>query len=173
MSEFEDHLWREFVREHGDELAQMSRPAARHNRWARPVLLGGAGLGLAGAGTAVALVLGTATTPAAFAVTRNHDGTVTVSVASYSGIAAANAKLHQLGIRAKVMTQVQANCYPYTPVGAPARSHGIANAHWTINARNVPAGRTLELTPGGKVWNCSIPYSPAVPVPGTGSSGNS
>jgi hypothetical protein len=173
MSEFEDHLWREFVREHGADLAQISRPAAKHNRQARLGLVAGAGLGLAGAGTTLALVLGAATTPPAFAVTSNHDGTVTVSVTGDSGIAGANAKMRRLGIRAQVVTQVQANCYPYTPVGAPAPSHGIANAHWTINPRTVPVGRTLELTPGGQVWSCSIPYTPAVPVPGGGSSGNS
>ena len=32
MSKFEDHLWREFVREHGDALAQMSTPTAKHRR---------------------------------------------------------------------------------------------------------------------------------------------
>ena len=30
MSKFEDHLWREFVREHGNALAQMSTPTAKH-----------------------------------------------------------------------------------------------------------------------------------------------
>ena len=30
MSKFEDHLWRELVREHGDDLAQLNRPTARH-----------------------------------------------------------------------------------------------------------------------------------------------
>ena len=31
MSKFEDHLWREFVHEHGDDLAQLSRPATRQS----------------------------------------------------------------------------------------------------------------------------------------------
>ena len=123
MSEFEDHLWREFVREHGDDLAQMSRPAAKYNRRARPGLAAGAGLGLAAAGTALVLVLGATTSSPAFAVTRNHDGTVTVSVNSSSGIAGANAKLHQLGIRAEVMTQVPAGC---RMPAARARSPGAA-----------------------------------------------
>ena len=55
MSKFEDHLWREFVREHGDPLTQMSRPTATHTRRARPTLVVGTGLGLAGAGGLVAL----------------------------------------------------------------------------------------------------------------------
>jgi hypothetical protein len=161
MSEFEDHLWREFVREHGDDLAQMSRPAARHNRWARPGAVAGAGLGLAGAGTA--LVLGTTTTSPAFAVTRNHDGTIIVSVTGYSGVAGANAKLRQLGIRAQVMTPVPPNCNAAVArQGAPVSSQKVAKAHWTINPRNIPAGRMLVLTPGpdrnsdsgGQVWSC-------------------
>ena len=32
MSRFEDHLWREFVREHGNALAQMSTPTAKRRR---------------------------------------------------------------------------------------------------------------------------------------------
>ena len=40
---FEDHLWREFVREHGDDLAQLNRPATGHARpW--PRLVSGAGV---------------------------------------------------------------------------------------------------------------------------------
>ncbi len=57
-------------------------------------------VGLAGEGATVALVLGAASTSPAFAVTRHHDRTVTVWVKRSDGIAGANTKLHQLGIRA-------------------------------------------------------------------------
>ena len=172
MSNFEDHLWREFAREHGAGLAQMSRPAATHHRRARPGLVAGTGLGLAGAGAALALALGATTASPAFAVTRNHDGTVTIWIKTSSGIAPANAELHQLGIRAEVMTQPPADCdarairqQALTPL------QGIANAHWTINPRNVPAGQTLTLMAGGQVWSCSRALRES-PAPGTGNSGN-
>ena len=161
MSKFEDHLWREFVREHGNALAQMSTPTAKRV-WRGPRLVAGISLGLAGVGVAVALVLGATSTSPAFAVIRNHDGTVTISIERASGIAGANARLHQLGVRAKVMQQVPAGYRCTSTVaqqgqGAPARSRraaprrrpgrSIANAHWTIDPRKVPAGRTLALTP--------------------------
>ena len=138
------------------------------------------------------LVLGATTSSPAFAVTRNHDGTVTVSVNSSSGIAGANAKLHQLGIRAEVMTQVPAGRRtPAAGQGAPAPPQGIANAHWTINPRSVPAGQTLVLTPGpeasspgpepssginansgsgGQIWSCRPAPGTGSPAPGTGGS---
>ena len=56
-------------------------------------------LGLAGLGTALVLVLSAASTSPAFAVSRNHDGTVTISIKRSSGVAGANARLNQLGIR--------------------------------------------------------------------------
>lgn len=84
MRKFEEHLWREFVRRHGDDLAQQSRPATRH-RLHRPRLVAGAGLAVAGGAAALALVLSATSAPAAFGVTRNHDGTVTVIIRNASG----------------------------------------------------------------------------------------
>jgi hypothetical protein len=72
MSKFEDHLWREFVREHGNTLAQMHTPTAKHV-WRGPRLVAGTSLALAGIGAAVVFVLGATTTSPAFAVIRNHD----------------------------------------------------------------------------------------------------
>ncbi len=172
MSKFEDHLWREFVREHGNGLAQMSTPTAKHPIWRGPRLVAGTSLGLAGVGAAVALVLGATTTSPAFAVTRNHDGTVTISIERASGIAGANAKLHQLGVRAQVMRQVPAGYRCTSTVvqqgqGAPESSRQlryipIASAHWTIDPKQVPVGQTLALTP-----------PPAPPGQNSGNSGNS
>ena len=137
MSKFEDHLWREFVREHGNALAQMSTPTAKHIRRG-PRLVAGTSLGLAGVGAAVALVLGATTTSPAFAVTRNHDGTVTISIQRASGIAGANARLHQLGIRAKVMQQVPAGYRCTSTVaqqgqGAPESSSSSASSDRAID----------------------------------------
>jgi hypothetical protein len=177
MSKFEDHLWREFVREHGNALARASTPTVKHIRRG-PRLIAGTSLGLAGVGAAVALVLGATTTSPAFAVIRNHDGTVTISIQRASGIAGANARLNQLGVRAKVVQRVPAGYRCTSTVaqqgqGAPAQSssssssssapeRSIANAHWTIDPRKVPRGSTLALTP-----------PPAPPGANSGNSGNS
>jgi hypothetical protein len=52
MSNFEDHLWQEVVREHGDDLAQLSRRVAARARSRRGLTLGAA------AATAVAVACG-------------------------------------------------------------------------------------------------------------------
>jgi hypothetical protein len=131
-------------------------------------------------------------------VTRNHYGTVTVSIKRSSGITGANARLHELGINARVLAQVPVGCSTSTPMaghGSPAPSGGIANARWTINPSQVPAGQTLVLTPtpagnggtggsngnsgsGGQVSDCPIwslsKLAPSTrPGPGAGNSGSS
>jgi hypothetical protein len=182
MSKFEDHLWREVARQHGPDVEHAGRPQPRHTRLRARMLAGGSILGLAGAGTAAALVLGAASASPAFAVTRNHDGTVTVWVKRSSGIAGANAKLHQLGVRAMVLPQAPARCsdLPITQQGAPApqgknfiapRGNVIAprgsftDAHWTID-RKIPPGQVLALTPAP---GPSLTHAPGP----AGNSGNS
>ena len=76
MSKFKDRLWRELVRDHGKDLAQITRPEVKRSRRARPRVLAGTSLGLAGVRAAVVLAVGAASTSPAFAVTPNHDGTV-------------------------------------------------------------------------------------------------
>ena len=100
MSEFEDNLWLEVVREHGDELARTERAGHTHRRAIRPQLLAGTTVGLAAVATGAALLFGASTSPPAFAVTRNPDGTVTVNLTRPSGIAGANEKLAAMGVRA-------------------------------------------------------------------------
>lgn len=197
MSKFEDHLWREFVRERGDALTQMRQPMPTHRR-VRPRLMVGVGLGLACAGGVVAILLGATTASPAFAVTRNHDGTVTISITRSSGIAGANARLHKLGIRASVMSRAPLGCTPTIshPPGTQSTSapsqdtREIANAHWTINPRKIPQDSTLALTPppappgqnsgnggsNGQYWECGTegpePGISPPPNPPSGNNGN-
>jgi hypothetical protein len=100
MSNFEDHLWQALAAEHGDAMARISRPAARHaqsgRRLRRPALLTGAGLGIAGLATAGVFAL-TSASPA-FAVTKNPDGTVNVTLTDLSDLPALNQKLAQDGV---------------------------------------------------------------------------
>jgi hypothetical protein len=107
MSEFENNLWLEFVREHGDELASGARTVRKERRTSRPRLLAGTSVGLAATATAAAVLLGASTSPAAFAVTRNPDGTVTVNLMQPSGIAGANRKLAAMGVRAQIELQAK------------------------------------------------------------------
>jgi hypothetical protein len=170
MSKFEDHLWEAFVHEHGNEMPPVSRPAARHIT--RPRLLASTGLGVAGVSAVVALVLGTTTTSPAFAVTRNHDGTVTVRVLRSAGIAGANAKLHQLGIRAEVLPQAPLRCSGWVSIagqGAPDPQRTLSHANWTIDPSNVPVGQTLALTPPrGSAASSGQNVRLCPPVPGQG-----
>jgi hypothetical protein len=169
MSKFEDHLWREFVREHGDDLANLTTRAPSHAVPRRLIAAGG-GLAVAACATALALVL-TSTSAPAFAVTRNHNGTVTVTIRSTDGIAGANAALHQLGIRAQVMTKAPAGCTNTVVHAAPATlATGTANGQWTINPPSNTAIHSLVLTPpragdrgpkgkigsggGSQIWVC-------------------
>ena len=48
------------------------------------------------------MLFGASTSPPAFAVTRNPDGTVTVNLMQLSGIAGANKKLAAMGVRAQI-----------------------------------------------------------------------
>jgi hypothetical protein len=167
MSKFEDHLWREFVREHGDDLGQLTTRATRHALRPPRLIAAGAGLAVAGCATALALVL-TATSAPAFAVTHNHDGTITVMIRSASGIAGANATLHRLGIRAQVMTKVPAGCTNTVVHALPATlATGTTTGQWTIKPSSNTVEHSLVLTPpragnsgtsgssgSGQVWMC-------------------
>ncbi|WP_194921724.1 hypothetical protein [Catenulispora rubra] len=138
MTNFADHLFEDLMAEHGAELtsaaaaAQAPAPASRR-RYARPAW---AGVGTVAAAGAAAVGFGVfGGTAAAYAVTDNHDGTVTVSVDDAGGIAGANAKLHQLGASVAVIKA--------TP-GCPSIN--------TFAAPNQNAGKTtlgVQVGPGG------------------------
>jgi hypothetical protein len=171
-SKFEDHLWQEIVREHGDDLAQLRRPVTRHGL-RRPGVVAGAGVGLAGGATALALVLSAASAPPAFAVTLNHNGTVTVTVRSASAIAAVNAKLHQLGIRAKVLTAAPASCRAVAAESAPPNTPLTTGAGSTLGTGTTTGG-TASTNATGTQWTFGPPapaHSVVLTPPAAGSNG--
>jgi hypothetical protein len=140
MSEFEDNLWLTVVREHGDELARTERIAIRHRRASRPQLFAGTTAGLAATATAAALLFGASTSSPAFAVTRNRDGTVTVSLMHPSGIAGANKRLAAMGIRARIAVEAKTPPKLFCPGGtAPAI---------TFDPASIPASRELVIAAG-------------------------
>ena len=141
MTNFADHLFEDLMAEHGAELTSAAAAAAAaqapasapRRRYTRPAW---AGVGTVAAAGAAAVGFGVfGSTAAAYAVTDNHDGTVTVSVDNAGGIAGANAKLHHLGASVAVIKA--------TP-GCPSLS--------TFAAPNQNAGKTtlgVRVGPGG------------------------
>jgi hypothetical protein len=148
MSEFKDRLWRELVREHGADLARLGRPAAKSSRRARPRVLAGTTLALAALGTALTLALSAAGTPPAFAVTRNHDGTVTVTIRTWSAIGRANGKLSQLGIRAEAVPVGDSCGLPQSramPLALRLARATVPTMSLILNPRRIPLGRVAVL----------------------------
>jgi hypothetical protein len=137
MGKFEDRLWRELVRRHGADLAQITRPRAKRARQARPRLLAGTSFALAVAGAAVALVLSAASSPPAFAVSRNADGTVTVTLQKLEAIGGANARLAALGIRARLVEMTTGCTVKALP---PAAVHTLALTQSMAGKRAPQAG---------------------------------
>ena len=102
MTKFTDNLWRDLAREHGATLAPAGRPEPGRARRPRPRVLAGSTLALAGAGAAVAFGLtATASTPA-FAVTKNGDGSVLVTINQNQALPQANHKLTEMGIHEQI-----------------------------------------------------------------------
>ncbi len=140
MSEFEDNLWVTVVREHGHELARARRPVRKHRRATRSQLLAGTTVGLAAVATAAALLFGASTSPPAFAVTRNPDGTVTVNLMQRSGIAGANEKLAAMGVRAQIAGQAKTPPALVCPGGAVPTI--------TFDPASIPSREEVVIAPG-------------------------
>jgi hypothetical protein len=151
VKRFEDHLWQELLKNHSETVAHFTvAESPNRHRHARAVL--GVGLGMGAGATALAIALTATTAPPAFAVERHPNGTVTVVIRSAKGIAGANAKLQQLGIKARVMQSAPEGCHKAVPGGTTATaSTGVT---WTIPAQSPIAGssatgrQSLVLTPG-------------------------
>lgn len=144
MSKFTDRLWRDLVREHGAGLAQMDPLATgAQRRRARPRLLAGTGVGVAGLATAAALLLGATSSSPAFAVTPNHDGTVTVKIMRLGGVAGANSRLAAMDVRAKIV-QVAGRCGAGIEKQATG---GITNIVRTPRAWRAGPARAVRVDP--------------------------
>ncbi|WP_439660917.1 hypothetical protein ACSHWB_05040 [Lentzea sp. HUAS TT2] len=96
MTTFKDNLLNDLMREHGQTVEEAPE---QHRRSARPLLAAAGVLAVAGAAT-VAIVSGDSE---AYAVTKNADGSVTVTIRDIKGVDAANAKLREYGIGAKAV----------------------------------------------------------------------
>jgi hypothetical protein len=146
MTKFEDQLYADLMQQHGPALADTQLPTvSRRRAGARRALLATGAGGVAVAAAAGALAAGGGTP--AYAVTTNHDGTVTLAVYQESGIAQANAKLRQLGDRV-VVVPVRPGCPSINSLKAPAinppvisvESRISASGSIIVQAQGVPAG---------------------------------
>ena len=203
MTKFADQLFDDLMREHGPALAHTTLPAQpRRHITTRGTLLAGGGapraLAVAGAvAGALVAVNGTpahpagSATPAAYTVTKNPDGTITLAVYQQSGIAAANARLRTLGDKQVVVVPIEQGCTgKVTPPAVSGKGHllttGISrspNGTITVNAHGIPAGDILVIgvaASGHTSYSVGTLASPPAPScvgtpplpPGNGGSGS-
>ncbi len=140
MGTFHDGLWARLVDEHRADHVTLSSQA--DGRRVRPVLISAGGVVVAMATLAVVLVLSaTTSTPPAYALTQNADGSVTVTINDLTtAIPELNARFAAMGIDETVIP-VKAGCSTTGPglVSAPGAS--------MTDSLTITPGRT-HLAPG-------------------------
>jgi len=131
---------------------------------ARPRLLAGATIGATATGALLAVVLGAAGSSPAFAVTRNHDGSFTVTLRSLSAIPAANRTLAQMRVHATLVATA-AKCPTRrpplprrTPVPIPLRFR-IPPPHPPLHQR-IPVPIPAPAPPHLRITVCDPPPLP-------------
>jgi hypothetical protein len=162
MSTFEDRLWSQLVREHGDEMKPPAIGVTPHRR--RPALITGTVLATAVAAAAAVLVLTATTSTPAYAVTTHSDGTVTVTLNQISAIATLNAELARDGIAARAIP-LTADCpirgFPNAmPAGTNPSTYTI-----TIVPSEIPAGYTAVVAVGENASGQILLAQGAFPAP--------
>jgi hypothetical protein len=168
MTKFADQLFDDLMREHGPALERAGFPSIpnRHIAARRALLAAGGTVAVAGAvalvagsGTPATRAVGTGPVEAytgsrAYAITKNPGGTITLTVYRKSGIAAANARLSQLGDSQVVVVPVEPGCPSLPPAAVSALGHKITtgidasrsgNGSVTVNAQGIPAGDILVI----------------------------
>jgi hypothetical protein len=161
MTKFEDQLYQELITEHGHHLRTLPRPAPARRRVRRPVWLATGAAGVAAAATAAVMALGSTPALAAYSVTRHDDGTVTVAVDRASGVAGANAALHGMDARVRVVP-VRPGCLaigslprpqpaPHLSVWVTTGTNGSGHRSVTVKLGQggIPAGDTMILAFSG------------------------
>jgi hypothetical protein len=148
MSKFTDNLWRDLAEEHGPALAHASRP--KPGRVRRPRVVAGSTLALAGVGVALTLGLTATSSTPAFAVTKNTDGSVLVTINQNSALPQANAKLTAMGIHEQITIDMASGpaaasgpvtCTPAPGVsGPPVQVLVGTNGTQVIQSGNTGAG---------------------------------
>jgi hypothetical protein len=164
------------------ELSTTPRSVRAHVR--RPRWIAGGTLGLAGVGAALVLVLsaGGAAAPPAFAITSNHDGSLTVNLDTDQGLVGANRKLAAMGTDEHIWFQMAqgpaavsgpVNCVAQGSVSGPPVKVTVGPGD--VNTETIAAGNT-----GAGTWHVAACWrtngtdTAGIPVaPGSGKAGNS
>jgi len=172
MSRFQERLWGELVREHATTLAYPAgtryplqrlpiveprtlplrwQPSARPRRLElRRGRLAAGVVALAVLIATVSILATTGTSPSvAYAVTRNPDGTITISISELKGVDGANEQLAKLGVSVRVLPE-RADCsstgtivrIPPELAGKVAHPEGQGVA---VAPGLIPAGDTLVI----------------------------
>lgn len=166
MSEFQERLWSELVRDHGPALAyprgwhDSRRPLAivEDRRTVLPKLSSWRAVRMATVGAvvlavvvaAVLLTTGTSTSPqAAYGVTETPDGAVHVTISELTEIVGANAQLAKLGVRARIVP-MQAGCSASGTIVSIPETIQARVAHGerqgvVIQPRLIPSADTLVI----------------------------
>lgn len=158
MSNFENELWTQLVREREEQMraaprataalaaaVTTARPATKPAapRLRGPALATGSALGIAGLATAGVLAL-TSASPA-FAVTKNPDGTVAITLSDLSDLSALNQKLAQDGLPVTAVP-ISPTCSATAVITNPSGESGPANQASrqsdvvTVDPSQIPSG---------------------------------
>jgi hypothetical protein len=149
MSTYEDRLWSDLVREHGEQMRAHPVLTRTSTSRRRPgIVTSTAALAAAAAAVTVALILSvTTSTPPAYAVTTNPDGTVTVTLNDISALNGLNAELSRDGIRAKAIP-LTSDCPVHSPLVTMPAGTDPSTYTITIVPSQIPAGYTGVLAAG-------------------------
>lgn len=153
MTGFDAGLWNYLVQEHDASHVTLTAPdspataptkrTGSRRRFGRVKILAGSSVALAVFGGAMVFLLAGATSPPAYAVTPNPDGSVTVTINQIAGISAANTQLTSLGIHA-VVVPMTASCQSTVDVVRIGVSNP-ATATETVVPDMIPQGDTAIL----------------------------
>ncbi|HTU30680.1 MAG TPA: hypothetical protein VMF07_14945 [Solirubrobacteraceae bacterium] len=134
-SRYEDELWRELVDKHG-EGPEGEHPPAPPWRPRGPWAAAGGAVLVAAAATGGVLAYSAISAPTpAYAVTRNHDGSVRIYLGRTSAIKGLNARLKQMNVQAQAVL-VAGGC-PAPAALAAASLHARGGVSWTVRGQAV------------------------------------
>jgi hypothetical protein len=144
MTRFKDNLLDDLMREHGETVQEVPE---QRRRSARPVLVAAGVLTIAGVATVAITTSGNS--PEAWAVTKNADGSVTLTIRDIKGVGPANAELREFGISAKAVPMSR-DCAPLDESKLDLRGGYKLPRHEedgsvTMSPGDVPPGYTILL----------------------------
>ena len=130
----------------GHDGGPTPRRTRLRGRRTRPRLLAAGTVGAAALAAAIVLLFGaTTTSPPAFAVNRNPDGTVTVRLIKLSGVGGANRRLAAIGVRAKIVTAMQAATFVKRQQPCQGKPAGTVRTI-TFDPGSIPRRQVLMLS---------------------------